>query len=139
VLGARLGDIATGGYELIDPQAPGKTVLHVHPDPDIPGQVYRADLAVAAAAPAVLARLAARNLPAVGGWADWTRAGRAEYETWQRPKETPGAVKMEAVVAWLRDHLPEDAIATNGAGNYAAFVGRYWRARRHDSMLAPTS
>src|SRR5690606_22052547 len=58
---------------------------------------------------------------------------------WQRPRETPGAVKMEAVVAWLRDHLPEDAIVTNGAGNYAAFVGRYWRARRHDSMIAPTS
>ncbi len=57
VLGARLGDIATDGYTLIDPAAPGKTILHVHPDPDLPGSVYRADLAVAADAPAVVARL----------------------------------------------------------------------------------
>jgi acetolactate synthase-1/2/3 large subunit len=138
VLGARLSDIATRGYELIDPAAPAPSIVHVHPDPDLIGSVYRTDLAVAADAPALVAALARRNL-APGPWAEWTRAARADYEAWQRPHETPGAVKMEAVVGWLRDHTDADTIVTNGAGNYTGFVSRYWRFRRWDTMLAPTS
>jgi acetolactate synthase-1/2/3 large subunit len=138
VLGARLGDIASGGYALIDPAAPGKTIVHVHPDPDLPGIPYRPDLAIAADAPGVIARLAAMNWPAPDR-GDWAAAARADYEAWQKPKETPGAVKMEAVVTWLRETLPPEAILTNGAGNYAGFVSRYWRFRRSGTMIAPTS
>jgi len=35
--------------------------------------------------------------------------------------------------------LPEDAILTNGAGNYAAFLHRYFAYRGHGTQLAPTS
>ncbi len=138
VLGSRLGDIATGSYELIDPADPDKTIIHIHPDPDLPGSVYRTDLAVTARAPDVVAQLAELN----GGqpaWAKWTTAARADYEAWQRPVETPGAVKMEAVIGWLSDNLPEDAILTNGAGNYAAFLHRYYRFKRYGTQAAPTS
>ena len=138
VLGARLADIATDGYELIDPADPAKSILHVHPDPNLPGSVYRTDLAIAADAPGVLKRLAAMN-PRPGGWADWTRTAREDYHAWQKPRETPGAVKMEACVDWLLQTLPEDAILTNGAGNYSGYVARYFRFRRHDGLIAPTS
>ncbi len=138
VLGSRLGDIATGGYELLDPAGPLPKLIHVHPDPDEAGRVFRPDLAVTAAAPDLLAALAARNA-SPGPWADWRAAARAEYEAWQQPKETPGAVRMEEVVRWLSDHLPEDAIVTNGAGNYAAFLHRYFRFKTFRSQLAPTS
>ncbi len=137
ILGARFGDIATGGYELIDPAAPGKIILHVHPDPDLPGTVYRTDMAIAARAPAVIARLA--DQPKVGKHDDTTTQARAEYEAWQKPKETPGSVKMEQSVAWLSANLPDDAILTNGAGNYAAFLHRYYRFRQYGTQLAPTS
>ena len=137
VLGARLGDIATGAYELIDPAAPGKTILHVHPDPDLPGSVYRADLAITAQPARVLERLV--QAPRAGEWTAETGAGRAAYEAWQVPRETPGAVKMERVVGWLNDTLLDDAILTNGAGNYAAWVHRYYRFRQNHTQLAPTS
>ncbi len=138
VLGSRLGDIATGGYELIDPAEAGKTILHVHPDPDLPGSVFRTDLAITARPSDMVAALAAQNA-ASGKWADWTRSARAEYEAWQKPKETPGSVKMEAVVGWLSANLPDDAILTNGAGNYAAFLHRYFRFKRYGTQVAPTS
>ncbi len=137
VLGSRLGDIVTGGYELIDPAAPGRTILHVHPDPDLPGTVYRTDLAVTARAPDMLARLV--QAPRAGDWTGWTASARADYEAWQRPRETPGAVKLERVIGWLSDNLPEDAILTNGAGNYAAFLHRYFRFKRFGTQVAPTS
>lgn len=137
VLGARLGDISTGAYELIDPAAPGKTIMHVHPDPDLPGSVYRTDLAISAHPAAMLGRLV--QAPGAGDWAADTEAARAAYDAWQVPKETPGAVKMERVVGWLNKNLPDDAILTNGAGNYAGWVHRYYRFRQHGTYVAPTS
>ena len=137
VLGARLGEIASDGYAALDPARPGPAILHVHPDPDMPGRVFGAEVALAADPAAVLARLSrVDDLP---GWADWTAAARAEYEAWHDPKPTPGEVRMEEVVAWLSAHLPDDAIVTNGAGNYAAFLHRYYGFRRWGTQLAPTS
>ena len=75
VLGSRLGDIATGGYTLLDPRHHGKRLFHVHPDPDEPGHVSRPELAVTTEAPAFVAALSGLN--AMGGqWADWTPAAR---------------------------------------------------------------
>jgi len=134
-LGARLSDPATDGFRLIGPD---QTLLHVHPDPDVLNRVLRADLAIAAPAPAMLARLA--ETPAPGpGWPDWQAQARAAYEAWQQPAELPGAVHLGRVVRWLSDSLPDDAIVTNGAGNYAAFVHRHFRFKRFGTQLAPTS
>ena len=139
VLGSRLGDIATGSYELVDPARPDKTIIHIHPDPDELGRVFRPDLALAAPAVDVIAKLSQRTAPTHPDWADWTRAAHADYLDWVSPRETPGAVKLEQVIRQLSDHLPEDAIVTNGAGNYAAFLHRYLRARAFPGHLAPTS
>lgn len=138
LLGTRMGDIETGGYALLDPGAPGKRIVHVHPDPDEPGRVWPAALAVTAPAPEFVAALA--ELPPMSGdRGDWVREARAGYDAWSTPRPTPGAVRQEAVVAWLRDNLPPDAILTNGAGNFAAFLHRYYRWRQHGTQLAPTS
>lgn len=139
ILGARFGDIASGGYEIVDPAAPGKTILHVHPDPDELGRVFRPDLGIAAPAVDFIARLAARDAPGPAAWRDWTAAARADYQAWGVQRETPGAVKLEQVIRWLSDTLPEDAIVTNGAGNFAAWLHRYLRARAFPGQLAPTS
>ncbi len=138
LLGTRMGDIETGGYALLDPAAPGKRIVHVHPDPDEPGTVWPADLALAAPAPEVVAALAA--LPPMGGdRGGWVRQARAGFDAWSAPKPTPGAVRQEEVVAWLRDNLPPDAVLCNGAGNFAAFLHRYFRWSRFGTQLAPSS
>lgn len=137
-LGARLGDTLTAGYRLMDPVRPRARVIHVHPDANEMGRLWQPDPGLAADPREVVAALAA--LPAPDrDWADWRADLRARYEAWQRPHETPGAVKMEHVVGWLSRHLPEDAILTNGAGNYAAFLHRYFRWKRYGTQLAPTS
>ena len=46
---------------------------------------------------------------------------------------------MSEMVLWLADHLPDDAIITNGAGNFATWVHRFYRYRRFGTQLAPTS
>ncbi len=138
VIGSRLGDIETRGYTLIDPADPHCQICHVHADPGEPGRVYQPDLAVTADAVSFISALS--QLPACGrDWADWTGSARADYEAWVAPQETPGAVKLEEVVLWLSKTLPEDAILTNGAGNYAAWLHRYFCYKRYGTQLAPTS
>ena len=137
-LGTRLGDIATGGFEALDPVQDKPALIHVLPDPDGLNQIWSADLAIAASPVDVIAALAARDddLP---GWHPAQANAREDHDAWIAPRETPGRVKLEQVIAHLDAVLPEDAILTNGAGNYAAFLHRYYRWRRHGTQLAPTS
>jgi len=136
-LGSRLGDTLTRGYELMSPERPHARVIHVHPSPDELGHLWRPAPGLVADPREVVARLA--ELPAPRNWSERTAALRAGYENWRKPRPTPGAVRMEEVVAWLSQNLPPDAVITNGAGNYAAFVHRYYGFRRWGSQVAPTS
>jgi acetolactate synthase I/II/III large subunit len=137
LLGAELNDITTQDFETIDPEAP-PAIVQVTPDPDAASRVYPATLALTAHPGKLLRRLLdvmpEEDCPDRGA-----REARSEYERWQVPQETPGPVKMEEVILWLRDHAGPDAILTNGAGNYAAFLHRYYRWRRRGTQLAPTS
>jgi acetolactate synthase-1/2/3 large subunit len=137
-LGTRLGDIATGGYEVLDPVRDAPQVIHVHPDADELNRVWSSVDPIVARAPDVAMALFARD-DVLPGWHDTTAEARAEYEAWSQPKETPGAVKLEQVIAHLDAVLPDDAILTNGAGNYASFLHRYYRWTRYGTQLAPTS
>ena len=55
------------------------------------------------------------------------------------PLPLPGNVKLAEVVRTLSKMLPEDGILTNGAGNFAAFVHRYFEYKGYRTQLAPTS
>lgn len=137
VIGARIGDTLTRGYELMSPGQPGKTIIHVYPDASELGRVYRPDLGIVAPPAEMIERLAATR-PA-RRWPEWTAEARADFEAWQVPKETPGPVKVERVIRWLSENLPEDAILTNGAGNFAAFLHRYFTFKQWGTQAAPTS
>lgn len=139
VIGARLGEMTTSAYTLIDVPNPAQTLIHVHPSPDELGTVYRADLPIAATASAFAAALSKVKLSGKPAWGDWRRSRRAEYEATMKPIATPGDVQLELVVQIASRLLPEDAIVTNGAGNYAAFVHRYFTYKGYRTQLAPTS
>ena len=131
-------DIETQGYTLIDPAGPVQRLFHVHADPDEPGHVYQPELMVTADAVSFV-RALSRVAPCGTDWSGWTSAARADYDAWATPKESPGAVKQEKVIRWLSDTLPQDAIVTNGAGNYAAWLHRYFCYKGYLTQLAPTS
>ena len=139
VLGARLGEITTSAYSLIDIPVPRQDLIHVYPGPDELGRVYRPSLAVAASPAAFVQQLAEAVQPSSNAREGLLTEARAEYEAWQEPQETPGEIKMEQVILHLRETLPDDAIVTNGAGNYAAWHHRYYRHRAWRTQLAPTS
>ncbi|MCJ8324412.1 MAG: thiamine pyrophosphate-binding protein [Rhizobiales bacterium] len=139
-IGARLGEIATSGYSLVQSPVPSQKLVHIHGDANELGRVFHPTYAVAADAGLFIEQIAQRlaDTPPVTASA-WTLEARQDYETWQKPVATPGKLKMENVIAHLNDVLADDAIITNGAGNYAAWLHRYYRYRNYRTQLAPTS
>jgi acetolactate synthase-1/2/3 large subunit len=139
VVGARLGEMTTSGYELIDIPDPAQFLVHVHPSPDELGSVYRADLPIAASASAFAEALGRLEPPARIAWAGRRAELRSAYEQTLKPIPLPGAVKMAEVMRTVSEMLPQDGIVTNGAGNFAAFVHRYFQYKGYRTCLAPTS
>ncbi|MBM1633133.1 thiamine pyrophosphate-binding protein [Sulfitobacter mediterraneus] len=136
-LGARLGEMTTSGYTLLTPPVSHQELIHIHADPSEIGRVYYPTLAVVAQPGPVIKQLRDMSISREGG--AWLTDARAAYEQWQEPQETPGALKMEQVISHLNTALSDDAILTNGAGNYSAWLHRYYRYRGWRTQLAPTS
>ncbi|GAB4351103.1 MAG: thiamine pyrophosphate-binding protein [Gammaproteobacteria bacterium] len=136
-IGARLGEATTSGYTLLEPPVPRQKLVHVYPQAEELGRVYRPTLAVQADSADFVAALSECVLPDSDRWTSELRLARREYESWNTPEPTPGDCRLEDVVSHLNEVLPESAIITNGAGNYAAWVHRYYRYRRYGTQLAP--
>jgi len=138
-VGARLGEVPTNGYTLLDIPCPRQKLIHVHADPQELGRVYQARLAINADPRAMAAALA--ELPPADGsrWSAWAAAANADYRSHSTPTATPGDVQMGDVIAYLSETLPPDAIVTNGAGNYTVWIHRFYRHRQFGTQLAPTA
>ena len=140
VLGARLGEITTAQFSLLSVPAPIQRLVHILPSPDGHGQVYRPDLAIVAEP-----ELAAHALAALKGSGQVDRGGwrRHLHDAWEASQApfTRGSasVELEGVVRAASQLLPESAIVTNGAGNYTAFLHRYFSYKRFRTCVAPGS
>lgn len=149
LLGARMGEVPSAGYTLIQSPQPTQKLVHAMPSPDELGKVYRPDLALVATMPALAAALAASEPPQSWPerWARHRQSCRAAYERYSQPTanatsgETMLAHTVDQAQAWhtLNQALPEDVVITNGAGNYTAYLHRYYRYPRFGSQIAPTS
>jgi acetolactate synthase I/II/III large subunit len=139
-LGTDLGDVTTQGFTLLNGVARDQKIIHIAPDADAPEYNVAANVSIAASSPAAIAQLAELALPGKRPpWGIWRRDLRAAYEASIRPLQTPGDVKLEDVIATLSQMLPDDAIIASGAGNYAAFLHRYFTYKSHGTQLAPLS
>ena len=139
VLGARLGEMTTSGYTLVGVPNPSQRLVHVHPGGDELGAVYRADLPIVATARTFAAALGTLAPPISIPWRQRRAELRAATEATLTPTPTPGAVRLEEVVRLVSEMLPDDGIVTNGAGNYTAFLHRYFQYKGYRTQLAPTS
>jgi acetolactate synthase-1/2/3 large subunit len=138
VLGGRLGELPSQAYTLFDIPRPQTTFVHVHPGAEELGRVYSPHLAINATPTAFAAAL--EKLEFTQAPKGEAAAAHADYLDWtEKPTKQPGAVNFGAVMVWLRDNLPADAILCNGAGNYAAWIHRFFRFRRFGQHIAPAS
>jgi acetolactate synthase-1/2/3 large subunit len=139
-LGGRLGELPTQGYTLFDIPVPRTRLVHIYPGTEELGRVYLPHLAIHAAPTAFAEAARAMRPPQHITWRAETAAAHADYLAWtDKPTDQPGAVNLGAILVWLRENLPPDTILCNGAGNYAAWIHRFYRFRRFACHIAPTS
>ncbi len=141
LVGGRLSEVPSQGYELLAIPTPAQPLVHVHADADELGKLYRPALAIHAT-PQAFAEAVATLRPTVPPpWREATAAAHADWLRWSDPAPVriPGALQMGEVMRHLREVLPSDAIFCNGAGNFATWVHRFWPFRAYASQLAPTS
>jgi acetolactate synthase-1/2/3 large subunit len=138
VIGERLGEMTTSGYTLLEVPVPRQALVHVHPGPDELGRVYQPAVGICATPGAFLEAINSAEGPgATPAWHPSVAAAHADYEAWRAPRPVPGAVDLWRIVRWLDERLPDDAILTNGAGNYTTWLHRLYRHRRFGTQLAP--
>ncbi|WP_246335088.1 thiamine pyrophosphate-dependent enzyme [Spinactinospora alkalitolerans] len=143
IVGSRLSEITTQTYRLPEERSPGKpsTVAQIDIDPAQVGAVTPVWLG--AVADARRALLALTRVQGRVPERDWSGAHQAWADTTTAPPEAAerpgGRLHPWAVVQAMRRMLPEDAVLTNDAGNFAAFLHRGWWYRHPRTQLAPTS
>ena len=143
VFGPRLGESTTSNYELLVPPRTAQTLIHVHPSPEELNRVYHADVGLCALLPAAAEAFAHFEPPKAIIWDAWTQAAHADYLEVLEPQQLPGPVDMAAIVRAVNQLMPKDAVITNGAGNFASWVHRFYQypgiARGGKVQLAPTN
>ncbi len=138
VVGARLGEATTDGYTLVTPDHPDQTLVHVHPDPEELGKVYRADLAICADMREFAEEASLWEHDIIDF--DCGKQAHAEWEEWSTPRANDSlALDLAQCVEAAREQLPGDTIICNGAGNFSGWWHRYWRYVGPVCQLAPTA
>ncbi len=142
-IGPRMGEMTTGGYSVPDAPRPRQKLVHIHGSAEELNRVYQADLAIFATMNAAARSLEVLSAPPEPPWSAWTADAHADYVANLVPQALPGAIDMPAIVATLQRHLPRDAVVTNGAGNFASWMHRFFchhgLADGVKTQLAPTN
>lgn len=136
VVGDRLCDGTTQGYSLLVPPKPAQPLIHIYPDATELGRVFEAALPIHAGVVEAAAALKTVKVNAPAAWREAHLAMRGEYDAYRTPGPRRGKVDMARVVSFLGERLPENAIVTNGAGNYCIWVHRYYRYRGFGTQAA---
>ena len=138
VIGERLGEMTMAGYTVLIVPKPQMPLIHVLPSPDELGRVYYADYPICAAPQAFCEALSKIFMEPQLERVQMKVAHDA-YLAFSKPTTIPGPVQLSAIVSALQSHLPRNAILTNGAGNFAAFLHRFYPYGGFKSQLAPAN
>lgn len=140
LLGARFSEMASQGYTVLDVPRPRQKLIHVHPGPEELGRVYHADLALNVTPRAFLQATSDSAPESFAERKGYIAELRQNYLAWSdTAAEVPGRFNLGKALLALRGKLPAAVTVTTGAGNYAAWVNRFFQFQALGKLVAPTS
>jgi len=138
VIGERLGEMTTAGYSILTvPQAKAK-LIHVLSGPEELGRVYRPDFAINCSPENFCSALSMVKMNAQHDRSAMKQA-HDEYLAFSSPVTVKGDLQLAFIMDSLPDLIPRDAIVTNGAGNFATWVHRFYPYGKYKTQLAPAN
>jgi acetolactate synthase-1/2/3 large subunit len=127
-LGERMTDSVSQSYTFPAAPTPQLPFVHVWPDANEVGRVWRPTLGLPCSPHEVIKALLARGAPKdAGKRCDWVSRLNAIHrqllaKEWD---ETSDGINFAAIVCEVDKHLADDAVVTTDAGNFGSFVHRY--------------
>lgn len=139
VIGARIGEMTSAGYTMVNIPVPDQKLIHVHSGAEELGRVYYPTLPINATMAAFAKQLRALGKISSDKWASWTAQLNKNYNDNLQHAPIPGNVQMGEIMQWMRANLPEDTIMTTGAGNYTAWPHRFYQYKTFRTQLGATN
>lgn len=125
VVGSRLGEMTTRGYELFNKKHQRLKLIHVHCNADELGAVYPPDLGIVSTVENFSKMLLSLSFNRNVCWNDWCKILHAEYLADVQPPKYIGALNLGKIFSELNQHLPKDSIITLDAGNHTGWPQRF--------------
>lgn len=138
VVGARIGEMTSQGYTLLNPEDTQHKLVHVHVDPNELGHVFPPAIGVACS-PSAFASAAKELSQAPDHWVAWRARARADYDAWRRAEDVEGDLNLAQVVRDMEEVLDDDAIISVDAGNYTGWTQRHLTFGGGRSFIGPTN
>ncbi len=127
-LGERITDSVSQSYTFPTAPQPQIPLVHVWPDANEVGRVFRPELGMSCDPHAVIQALLARGKPAgAERRREWVAGLNRIHRTLMEPvwETMDDGVNFAAVVCEIGKHLAPDATVTSDAGNFSSFIHRY--------------
>jgi acetolactate synthase-1/2/3 large subunit len=127
-LGERLTDSVSQSYTFPAAPQPQLPVVHIWPDANEVGRVWRVDLGMPCDPHEVVKGLLALQTPPDAskrrGWVDGLHKIHLSLleKTWE---PTTDGINFAAIVCEVDKHLADDAVITSDAGNFGSYIHRY--------------
>jgi len=127
-LGERMTDSVSQSYTFPAAPTPQLPFVHIWPDANEVGRVWRPTLGLPCSPHEVIKALLARGAPPDAakrrGWVDGLNAIHRQLlaKEWN---PTSDGINFAAIVCEVDKHLAPDAVVTTDAGNFGSFVHRY--------------
>jgi acetolactate synthase I/II/III large subunit len=135
--GTRLGDVTSLGFTFPTAPDPEQVLIHVYPDGNPLGKIFRTDMALVTDPAILLADLALQARVVSSSREAWiTRIHdfMMEFGTFKSARPSDG-VDFGLVVDAVAKHAPATAIVTTDAGNMSTWVHRYWKMTPKNTLL----
>ncbi len=136
-VGTRLGDVASLNYSFPTAPQPKQKLIHVYPDGEAIGKIFRTDFGLIADPAAVLTDLAAHPRVVSSARESWRSSINEFVREFQRftSPEPNDAVDFGKVVISLAAQAPDNAAITTDAGNMSTWVHRHWAMTPKNTLL----
>ncbi len=138
-LGERLSDTVSQSYTFPAAPQPQTPLVHIWPDANELGRVWRPDLGIPASPAEVIRGLLKRSAPAAPeNRREWVRTLHDIHismleKTWE---PAPDGVNFADIVCEIDRYLARDATVTSDAGNFSSYIHRYIGFRPGQNLLS---
>lgn len=133
-LGTRLSEVTTQDYQIITPD---KKLIHVDIEHESIGKVFAPDVGVVADLKEALNVLFEMDVQ--GSWIYWVDERRDAFESVSNLDISHNDVINKHIIAMVAKALPEHALLTNDAGNFAGWLHAFYPFKKKHTYVGPTS